>query len=101
MEQRFVAKHEVENYPRGCGTQNDRTQQRGVEIAHDFFEGEQHSGDWRVEGRRQCCRRTDRKKRFDFSWTEMQPPSQDRCDASSDMNGGAFAAKRNAASEGC
>src|SRR5262245_59666750 len=71
-----------------------------MEIAHDFLKSKQHGRDRRVEGRCQCGGRTDRKKRLDFSWTEMQPASQNRSDAGSDMDRGTFTAKRDAACKG-
>ena len=46
-----VAKEQVQHHPRGCRTEDDRAEQRRVQIAHHFFQRKKHRGNRRVECR--------------------------------------------------
>ena len=49
MKQRLIAEHQMQRDPGGGGAEHDGAQHGRVQIAHHFFEREQHRRDGRVE----------------------------------------------------
>ena len=60
VKQRLVAENRSLDDDRGDRRDDGRAEQRGVHVADDFFEREQHGGDRRVERRRQRAGGADR-----------------------------------------
>jgi hypothetical protein len=90
----------ISHHPGGGRTQDDRTQHRRLQVAHDLLEREQNTGDGRVEGSgdgRGCAHR---KQRFYLLGTEAETPAEHGCDAGPDLDGRTFAAQRDAAGQG-
>jgi hypothetical protein len=81
MKQRLIAKQKVEDDPRCCRTQHDRSQQRRVQITHHFFQRKEHRCDWRIEGSSQSCSCANGQEALYLFFGKAKPPRKYRCDA--------------------
>ncbi len=101
MKQRLIAQQQVQRHPGRGGAQHDGAQHRRVQIAHHFFEREQHGGHGRVESRCERRRRAHWNQLANPVGAQSQPPSEYRCDSRAHLYRGPFAAQRDAARERC
>ncbi len=101
MKQRLIAQQQVQRDPRRGGAQHDGAQHRRVQIAHHFFEREQHGRHGCVESRRQRRRRAHRNQLANPVRPQSQAPPEHRCDSRAHLHRWSFAAQRDAAGERC
>jgi hypothetical protein len=76
MKQRLIAQQQVQRDPRRRGAQHDGAEHRRVQIAHHFFEREQHGCHGCVESRRQGCGRAHWNELANPIGPQAQPPSK-------------------------
>ncbi len=93
VKQRFIAQQQVEHDPGGSRTEDDRTEHRSVQVAHDLLEGEKDGRNGCIEGGRQSRRSANRHQSSYPSGAEPQPASEHRRDSGADLNGRPFAAQ--------
>ncbi len=97
--QRLVTEKEPKHEPRGRGANDDGAENRGMKIAHDLLEREEHGRDGGVEGRRERGRCAHRDKQPEFlRWKSDRAPNHRR-DAGPDLNRRPFSAERDPARE--
>ena len=99
MKQRLVAEQQVQRHPGRGGAQHDGAEHRRVQIAHHFFEREQHGRHGCVESRRQRRGRAHWNQLANPVRPQSQAPPEHRCDSRSYLHRWPFAAQRDAAGE--
>ena len=94
MEERLVAEdRSLDDHRRDRGDDR-RAEQRGVHVADDFLEREQHRRDRRVEGRRQRAGRADRHEIPHPLRRQLQPAADHRREPGADLDRRALAPHR-------
>ena len=99
FEERAVAKEEAKDHPGSDGSEDHGTENRGVEVSDDFFEGEENRGHGSVEGGGDGGGSADGDEGFYFFGAQAERASEDGSDAGADLDGRAFAAEGDAAGE--
>ena len=101
MKQRLIAQQQVQRDPGRGGAEHDGAEHRRVQIAHHFFEREQHGRHRRVESRRQRRRRAHRNQLANPVRAQAQTPAEHRRDSRAHLHRRPFASQRDAAGERC
>ena len=100
FKERIVAEQQTKHGPRGCRSEHHGAKNRGMHVAHDFFERKEHRGQRSIKCRGDRRSSANRDERFYFFRAQAEFLAENGRDARTDLHGRAFAAERDAASEG-
>ena len=99
VKERLVAENRALDDDGGDRRDDGRAEQRGVHVADDFLEREQHGGDGRVEGRRERAGGADRHEIPNAARRQVQPAADDGGEAGADLHRRTLASHRMAGAD--